>query len=184
MKLLVISDIHGSCYYAKKLLEIVEIENPDKIVLLGDLYYHGPRNDLTQEYNPMEVSKILNSLRNKLLVVKGNCDAEVDEMISEFPFKENIEINVNGYDLFLTHGHKYNIENLPPLGVKIDIMMYGHFHVGFIKEKDGIVFANPGSISLPKENSKHSYLIFNDNKLILKDVDGNMIQEKALDKKI
>ena len=184
MQLLVISDIHGSYYYAKKILEIGKRENPDKIVLLGDLYYHGPRNNLTEEYNPIEVSKILNSLKDKLIVTKGNCDAEVDEMISEFPFKENIEINVNGYDLFLTHGHKYNIENLPPLGVKIDIMMYGHFHVGFIKEKDGIVFANPGSISLPKENSKHSYLIFNDNKLILKYVDGNMIQEKALDKKI
>ncbi len=184
MKLLVVSDIHGSWYYAKKILEIIGREKPEKIALLGDLYYHGPRNDLTQEYNPMEVSKILNSLKDKLLVVKGNCDAEVDEMISEFPFKENIEINVNRYDLFLTHGHKYNIDNLPPLGVKIDIMMYGHFHIGFIKEKDGIVFANPGSISLPKENSKHSYLILDNNKLTLKDVDGNIIQEKVLDDKM
>ncbi len=182
MKLLVISDIHGSYYYAKKILEIEKRENPDKIVLLGDLYYHGPRNDLTQEYNPMEVSKILNSLKDKLIVTKGNCDAEVDEMISEFPFKEYIEMNVNGYNLFLSHGHKYNIDNLPPLGVNIDIMMYGHFHVGFIKEKDGIIFANPGSISLPKENSKHSYLIFDDNKLILKDVDGTVIEEYNLKK--
>lgn len=180
MKLLVISDIHGSCYYAKKILEIEKREKPDKIVLLGDLYYHGPRNELTQEYNPMEVSKILNSLKDKLLVVKGNCDAEVDETISEFPFKEYIEMNVNGYNLFLSHGHKYNIDNLPPLGIKIDIMMYGHFHIGFIKEKDGIVFANPGSISLPKGNSKHSYLIFDDKKLTLKDVDGNVIQEKNI----
>ena len=180
MKLLVISDIHGSYYYAKKILEIEKRENPDKIVLLGDLYYHGPRNDLTQEYNPMEVSKILNSLKDKLIVTKGNCDAEVDEMISEFPFKEYVEMNVNGYNLFLSHGHKYNIDNLPPLGVNIDIMMYGHFHVGFIKEKDGIVFANPGSISLPKENSKHSYLIFDENKLVLKDVEGNVIEEYKL----
>ena len=182
MKLLVISDIHGSYYYAKKILEIVKRENPDKIVLLGDLYYHGPRNDLTQEYNPMEVSKILNSLKDKLIVTKGNCDAEVDEMISEFPFKEYVEMNVNGYNLFLSHGHKYNIDNLPPLGVNIDIMMYGHFHVGFIKEKDGIVFANPGSISLPKENSKHSYLIFDENKLTLKDIDGTVIEEYNLKK--
>ena len=182
MKLLVISDIHGSYYYAKKILEIEKRENPDKIVLLGDLYYHGPRNDLTEGYNPMEVSKILNSLKDKLIVTKGNCDAEVDEMISEFPFKEYVEMNVNGYNLFLSHGHKYNIDNLPPIGVKIDIMMYGHFHVGFIKEKDGIVFANPGSISLPKENSKHSYLIFDDNKLILKDVDGTVIEEYNLKK--
>ena len=182
MKLLVISDIHGSYYYAKKILEIEKIENPDKIVLLGDLYYHGPRNDLTEEYNPMEVSKMLNPFKDKLIVTKGNCDAEVDEMISEFPFKEYIEINVNGYNLFLSHGHKYNIDNLPPLGVNIDIMMYGHFHIGFIKEKNGIVFANPGSISLPKENSKHSYLIFEENKLILKDVDGNVLEEYNLKK--
>ena len=180
MQLLVISDIHGSYYYAKKILEIGKRENPDKIVLLGDLYYHGPRNNLTEEYNPIEVSKILNSLKDKLIVTKGNCDAEVDEMISEFPFNENIEMKVNGYNLFLSHGHKYNIDNLPPLGINIDIMMYGHFHIGFIKEKDGIVFANPGSISLPKENSKHSYLIFDENKLILKDVDGNVIEEKVL----
>ena len=180
MRLLVISDIHGPYYYAKKILEIEKREKPDKIILLGDLYYHGPRNDLTQEYNPMEVSKILNSLKDKLLVVKGNCDAEVDEMISEFPFEEYIEMNVNGYNIFLSHGHKYNIDNLPPLGIKIDIMMYGHFHVGFIKEKDGIVFANPGSISLPKENSKHSYLIFDDTKLTLKDLDGNVLEEYNL----
>ena len=171
MKLLVISDIHGSLYYTKKILEIIERERPDKIALLGDLYYHGPRNELTDEYNPMEVSK-------------GNCDAEVDEMISEFPLKEYIELNVNGYNLFLSHGHKYNIDNMPPLGIKIDIMMYGHFHVGFIKEKDRIIFANPGSISLPKENSKHSYLIFDGNKLTLKDVNGIVIEEKNLNKDV
>ena len=174
MKLLVISDIHGSLYYTKKILEIIERERPDKIALLGDLYYHGPRNELTDEYNPMEVSKILNSLKDKLIVTKGNCDAEVDEMISEFPLKEYIELNVNGYNLFLSHGHKYNI----------DIMMYGHFYVGFIKEKDRIIFANPGSISLPKENSKHSYLIFDGNKLTLKDVNGIVIEEKNLNKDV
>ena len=179
MKLLVISDIHGSYYYAKKILEIEKRGNPDKIVLLGDLYYHGPRNDLTEGYNPMEVSKILNSLKDKLIVTKGNCDAEVDEMISEFPFKEYVEMKVNGYNLFLSHGHKYNIDSLPPLGVNIDIMMYGHFYIGFIKEKDGSIFTNHGSISLPKENSRHSYLIFDENKLILKDVEGNVIVERS-----
>ena len=180
MKLLIVSDIHGSSYYAKKIEEINKKEKPDKIVLLGDLYYHGPRNDLTQEYNPMEVSKILNSLKEKLLVVKGNCDAEVDEMISKFPFQENIEMEVNGYNVFFTHGHKYNMDNMPPIGIKIDIMMYGHFHTGFITEEYGIIFANPGSISLPKANTKHSYLIFDENKLILKDVAGNLIEEKEL----
>ncbi len=180
MKLLIISDIHGSSFYGKKIEEIYKKEQADKIVLLGDLYYHGPRNDLTQEYNPMEVAKILNSLKDKLLVVKGNCDAEVDEMISEFQFQDNIEMEVNGYHVFFTHGHRYNIDQLPPLGINIDIMFYGHFHTGFITEENGIIFANPGSISLPKANTKHSYLIFDEKELILKDVDGNVIDKKEL----
>ena len=113
MKVLVISDIHGSSYYAKKIKEINKKEEPDKIIVLGDLYYHGPRNELTQEYKPMEVAKILNSLKEKLIVIKGNCDSEVDQTISEFDFKENVEININGYNVFLTHGHKYNMDRLP-----------------------------------------------------------------------
>ena len=95
MKVLVISDIHGSGYYAEKIKEINEKEKPEKIILLGDLYYHGPRNNLSQEYNPMKVAEILNSLKDKLLVVKGNCDAEVDEMISEFEFKDHILMEPN-----------------------------------------------------------------------------------------
>ena len=180
MKLLIVSDIHGSGYYANKLLEIVEQENPDKIVLLGDLYYHGPRNPLTEKYGPMEVANILNSLKDKILAVKGNCDAEVDEMISEFPLQENIQMKANGYNLFFTHGHKYNMDNLPPIGIDIDIMFYGHFHVNFIEEKNGIIFVNPGSISLPKQNTEHGYAIFEENKIILKDVEGNIIKEKDI----
>ena len=180
MKLLIVSDIHGSGYYAERLKEIVEKENPDKAILLGDLYYHGPRNNLSQEYNPMKVAKILNEMKDKLLVLKGNCDAEVDEMISEFKFEETIEMKVNGFNIFCSHGHKYNKDNLPPMGVDMDIMFYGHFHVGFIEEENGIIFANPGSISLPKQNTEHSYLIFEDDKLTLKDVDGKNIIEKKL----
>lgn len=178
MKLLILSDIHGSSYYAKKILEIEKQEKPDKIILLGDLYYHGPRNPLTEEYNPMEVSKILNSFKDKILAVRGNCDAEVDEMISEFKFQDNININVNGKNVFFTHGHKFNIDKLPD--EDFDIMIYGHFHTGFIKEKNGKIFANSGSLSLPKNNTKNSYLIFEENKLILKDVEGNIIEEKVL----
>lgn len=180
MKLLIVSDIHGSGYYANKLLEIVEKENPDKIVLLGDLYYHGPRNPLTEKYGPMEVANILNSLKDKILAIKGNCDAEVDETISEFKFNENIELEIDGLNMFFTHGHKYNMDMLPPLGVKIDIMFYGHFHTGFIKEENGIIFANPGSISLPRNGSEHSYLIYENRKLTLKDVEGNIIENKEI----
>lgn len=178
MKVLVISDIHGSSYYARKIEEIVEKENPEKIVLLGDLYYHGPRNELSQEYAPMEVAKILNSLKDKLMVVKGNCDAEVDEMISEFKFEEHILTNINEKNIYFTHGHKYNIENIPY--EDFDILIYGHIHQGFIQEKEGYLFANPGSISLPKGGTEHSYLILEENQITLKDVDGRILQEYKL----
>ena len=178
MKVLVISDIHGSSYYARKIEEIVEKENPEKIVLLGDLYYHGPRNELSQEYAPMEVAKILNSLKDKLMVVKGNCDAEVDEMISEFKFEDHILTNINGKNIYFTHGHKYNIENITY--EDFDILIYGHIHQGFIKEKEGYLFANPGSISLPKGGTEHSYLILEENQITLKDVDGRILQEYKL----
>ena len=175
MKVLVISDIHGSSYYAEKIKEIVNKENPDKIILLGDLYYHGPRNDLSQEYAPMEVAEVLNSLKDKLLVVKGNCDAEVDEMISEFKFEDHLLLNINGKNIYFTHGHKYNIEVIPY--EDFEILIYGHIHQCFIQEKEGYLFANPGSISLPKGGTEHSYLILEEDKIILKNVDGKLIQE-------
>ena len=175
MKYLVISNIHGSGYYANKINEIYEKEKPDKIILLGDLYYHGPRNRLTDGYNPMEVAKILNKYKDIILCTRGNCDAEVDEMISEFKFEESIQLNIEGKRFFFTHGHKYNIDNIPK---NIDILVYGHFHTGYIKEKDGILCINAGSISLPKNNTPNSYLIIDNNKIILKDVENNIIDEK------
>lgn len=178
MKLLIVSDIHGSGYYIDKFEEIYKKENPDKIILLGDLYYHGPRNPLTNEYNPKKVSNVLNFLKDKLEAVKGNCDAEVDQMISEFKLQDNIEMQINGLNIFFTHGHIYNIDNLP--NEKINVLIYGHLHTGFIKEKDGMVFANAGSISLPKNGTKNSYLILDENELILKDIDGNIIDKKEL----
>lgn len=178
MKLLIISDIHGSSYYAEKIKEIEAKENPDQIILLGDLYYHGPRNELTQEYNPMKVAGVLNDLKDKIRAVRGNCDAEVDEMISDFKLEPYIEMQVNGKKVFFSHGHVYNMDNIPHKD--IDIMFYGHFHVGFIEEENGIIFANPGSISLPKNNSEHSYIMFDEKAITLKDVDGNVIKEYKL----
>lgn len=178
MKLLIVSDIHGSGYYADKIKKLVEEEKPDKLILLGDLYYHGPRNVLTKEYNPMHVCEILNSLKDIILCTKGNCDAEVDEMISEFKMEDEIEMVIENNVVMFTHGHKYNINNLPKKN--IDVLVYGHFHTGFIKCQDGILFLNPGSISLPKENTKHSYIIWNKNEILLKDVDGNVIEKRIL----
>ena len=175
MKVLVVSDIHGSSYYAEKIKEIEERENPEKFIVLGDLYYHGPRNDLTKEYSPMKVSEILNSMKDKLLVLRGNCDAEVDEMISEFNLEDHILMEINNKKIYFTHGHKYNIENIPY--DDFEVLIYGHIHQGFIEKRGDYLFANPGSIALPKGGTTNSYLILDENKFILKDIDGNVIQE-------
>ena len=145
---------------------------------MGDLYYHGPRNDLTQEYNPMEVAKVLNSLKEKLIVLRGNCDAEVDEAISEFSFQDEYVLEIDDRIFFFNHGHKYNRDNLPKQ--MIDVLIYGHFHTGFIESENRIIVANPGSISLPKCNTEHSYLVYENHKLTLKNVDGEVIVEKEI----
>lgn len=175
MKLLVASDIHGSLFYTKKLVEIMEKEQVDKLILLGDLYYHGPRNNLPKEYNPMEVSKILNSLKDNLICIKGNCDAEVDEMISEFKFNNYVKLEMNDKKFMFTHGHKYNIDNKVN---DVDVLIYGHFHTGYIKKENNQYFINSGSITLPKNNTPHSYLIIDNNdkiNILLKDIDGNVV---------
>lgn len=174
MKYLVVSDIHGSLFYANKITEIIKKEQIDKLILLGDLYYHGPRNNLPKEYNPMEVSKLLNGLKDMILCVKGNCDAEVDEMISEFSFKENIELIIKNKKFMFTHGHKYNIDNKVK---NIDVLIYGHFHTGFIKKVDNVIYINSGSLSLPKNNTKNSYLIIDEEYIYLKDIDEDEIDK-------
>lgn len=178
MKLLIVSDIHGSGYYADKIKELMDIEKPDKLILLGDLYYHGPRNALSKEYNPMHVANILNEMKEQIFCIRGNCDAEVDEMISEFSFNDEIEMVIGNKVVLFTHGHKYNMSNLPKQN--FDVLVYGHFHTGFIKSQDGILFLNPGSISLPKENTKNSYMILTENHIYLKEIDGSVIESRVL----
>ncbi len=180
IKLLIVSDIHGSLYFAKKLEEIIEKENPTGIILLGDLYYHGPRNNLTEEYNPSEVANILNKHKEKILAVKGNCDAEVDQMISEFKLENSISLYADGLNMFFSHGHKFNIDNLPSGYENIDVLGYGHTHQSLIEEKNGVLCINPGSISLPKGNSTNSYMILENKTIYLKNVDGEVLNKKVI----
>ena len=172
MKYIVASDIHGSVTFLEQLLKRFEKEQADKLILLGDLYYHGPRNPLPEGYNPMEVAKTLNKVKEYIYVIKGNCDAEVDEMISEFTFNQGLELTINNKNIYFTHGHKYNEDNIKE---NTDILIFGHFHTGFIKEKNNQIFINVGSITLPKNNTAHSYLVIDNNNLILKDLEGNLI---------
>lgn len=160
MKLFIASDIHGSAYWCRKMLEAFEDSKADKLILLGDILYHGPRNDLPDEYAPKEVIKLLNPLKNKILCVKGNCDTQVDQMVLDFPILADYAyICTDGRQIFAAHGHNFNCENLPPLS-KGDILLNGHTHIPMIKDMGDYTYVNCGSVSIPKENSAHSYLIF------------------------
>ena len=175
MKIFIASDLHGSAYYAQKLLERYHAENADKLVLLGDIYNHGPRNQLPKDYNPMRVAEILNGAKQNLVVIKGNCDSEVDNMISEFSFIEDLLVIGGEKTVFLTHGHVYNKDKMPK--TNFDALIYGHFHTGFIEKIGETVVANAGSLSLPKNDTPNSYILLEDNTLTLKDLERKEIKK-------
>ncbi len=158
MKFLICSDIHGSAYYCQKLLEKIAAEKPNKVMILGDILYHGPRNDLPREYAPKRVIEMLNPLKDMLLCVRGNCDTEVDQMVLTFPVLGDYAVIPVGERLiYATHGHNYNENNLPPLS-KGDILLNGHTHISKCTEHESYVYMNPGSVSIPKEDTPHSYM--------------------------
>lgn len=156
MKLMIASDIHGSAYYCKRLLDAFAREGADRLLLLGDILYHGPRNALPRDYAPAEVAGLLNPLRERILCVRGNCDSEVDQMVLSFPMMADYcLLEINGLTLFATHGHLYNEGDLPPL-CEGDVLLNGHTHVPHLTPHEHYTFLNPGSVSIPKENSAHS----------------------------
>ena len=172
MKLLIASDIHGSAYYCKLLCERIEKFNPDRILLLGDHLYHGPRNDLPKDYNPKIVLELLNKYKDRIIAVRGNCDAEVDQMVLDFPTMADYEVlNVDGINIYLTHGHIYNTDN--PIPESDGVVLYGHTHVPDNEEINGIRYLNPGSVSIPKNDSVHSYMIYEDRCFRWKDLETN-----------
>lgn len=179
MKVLVASDLHGSATDTLELINRFKEENAEQLILLGDIYNPGPRNPITPSYNPLEVARLLNDIKDKLCVVKGNCDSQVDTLISEFSFVEELVLYVSGKKILCTHGHIYNEDNLPVS--HFDAMLYGHFHKGIVFRKDGVLLANAGSISLPKDNSKKSYLIVDDKGITLKSLDGEIIEKEFYD---
>lgn len=177
MKILFVSDIHGSLYYARKALKAYKKENAGYIVLLGDELYHGARNPLPAEYNPKETAQLLNEFADRIIAVRGNCDSEVDEMVLDFPIVADYSfVLYNGKRLFLTHGHIYNDDNLPKLSDG-DVFIYGHTHIPRAEKKEGIFFINPGSITLPKENNPNTYGVLEGDVFKIKDLDGNVFRE-------
>lgn len=162
MKLMIASDLHGSAYYTRLLLTAMDREQPDRLLLLGDLLYHGPRNDLPREYAPKQVIEMLSARKSQILCVRGNCEAEVDQMVLEFPvLSEFGVVFADGLTLYMLHGHK-NLD-LPVLPG--DILLCGHTHVPAVRKDGEHYYVNPGSVSIPKEGSCHGYMMLENRQL-------------------
>lgn len=173
MKWLIASDIHGSAKYCRLLLKRFESESFDKLLLLGDILYHGPRNDLPTEYAPKQVIGMLNPLKEKILCVRGNCDAEVDQMVLDFPIMaEYIIVDFDDTPCYATHGHRFNPKSPFP-GAKNCILLNGHTHIPANQKCGDFIYMNPGSVSIPKEKSPHSFMIYQNGSFIWKDLETN-----------
>lgn len=181
MKWMIASDIHGSAYYCRQLLEAFSREQADRLLILGDILYHGPRNDLPRDYAPKEVLAMLNEVKNKLCCVRGNCDTEVDQMVLEFPILADYCIlTVDDRLIYVTHGHKYHLKSLPPLQPG-DILLHGHTHVpAWESFGNNNLYLNPGSVSIPKEGSAHSYMVLEEKTAFWKSLDGAVYHTELL----
>ncbi len=172
MRLMFASDIHGSELWCRRTLEAFEREGAQKLCLLGDILYHGPRNDLPDGHAPKKVISLLNAVKTRLLCVRGNCDTEVDQMVLEFPvLQDSALIYADGLEMFLTHGHHNNPQDLPPLPEGA-VMLYGHTHIPKAECVNGIHCLGIGSVALPKENTPHSYVIYENGGFVWKDLEN------------
>lgn len=175
MKFLIASDIHGSAYFCDLLMRAIETEKADKVLLLGDSLYHGPRNKLPRDYSAEKVFSMLNNISEKLLYVRGNCDSEVDQMVLNFPIlADYCVIPLEKSVIYATHGHIYNPKNLPPLN-KGDILLNGHTHIPKCEVLGGYIYMNCGSVSIPKENSPHSYMTLENGEFLWKNLENGEV---------
>ena len=180
MKWLIASDIHGSALWCRRLLEAWDKEQADRLLLLGDVLYHGPRNDLPDQYAPKEVITMLNARRERILCVRGNCEAEVDQMVLDFPVLADYAVLWEGSRLiYCTHGHVYNTGKLPPLQ-EGDVLLHGHTHIPAWEDHGAFRYLNPGSAAIPKEGSWHGYMTLENGRFLWKDFDGAIHHELTL----
>ena len=183
MKYLFASDLHGSRTATEAVLARMEAEKADRLILLGDLLYHGPRNPLPEGHDPMGVADLLNALPVKPYAIRGNCDSEVDQMVLDFPIMGDYLLLplANGTMAFITHGHLFNLGVRPPYRPG-DVLVHGHTHVHTVETSEGLTYINPGSASLPKENQPRSYMTLDWGAGIfeIKTLDGELIRRHAL----
>lgn len=174
MKWFIASDIHGSSYYFEKMLKAYKGEDANRMILLGDILYHGPRNDLPKDYCPKKIIPLLNEIKEDIICVRGNCEAEVDNLVLEFDCMADYALlPYNNKTIFITHGHKFNTTT-PPSLKKGDVLLHGHTHIPVCENCGDYTYINPGSVSIPKENSWHGYIIFEDGIFTWKDLEGNI----------
>lgn len=182
MKLMIASDLHGSRYWCERMLERYRQEEAQRLILLGDLLYHGPRNDLPRDYSPKEVLALLNQHKGEILVVRGNCDSEVDQMVLEFPILADYAVLfLGGRMVYATHGHVHNLEQLPPMQPG-DVLLHGHTHLQAMEQVGKIWYLNPGSVALPKGEDQNSYMTYQDGTFLLRDMEGKELGRLALGK--
>ena len=179
MKLMFASDIHGSALWCERLLEAYRREGAQRLCLLGDILYHGPRNDLPQEYAPKRVAEMLNNVKSELFCVRGNCDTEVDQMVLDFSImSDSAMIIADGRTLFLSHGHHHSPEALPPLK-QGDVLINGHTHIMDSRVVDGVLCLNDGSVSLPKNGNPHTYMVYENGTFLIREMGGELLLTKS-----
>ena len=184
MKMLFASDIHGSAFFCRQLLDIYRKSGAARLVLLGDILYHGPRNDLPREYAPREVISMLNPLKDQIYAVRGNCDTEVDQMVLQFPILADYALlSIEGKTLYATHGHVFNQDSLPPMQDG-DILIHGHTHLLKAEKMETdigtVAILNPGSVSIPKGGNPNTYAILENGIFTIKTLDGEIVREMKL----
>ena len=178
MKIMFLSDIHGIKTNLKVVGDLFKKENCNKLVVLGDLFYIGPRNEMKEDYDIKAVVEFLNTYKDKIICIRGNCDSLVDQYVCDFPLIGEIGVlSIDGKDLYLTHGHIYNEKKWE---YQNTILIYGHEHIPYIREKENNLFINPGSISLPKEDNPPTYMIYENGVFTIRDIFGNTIAEKRI----
>lgn len=179
MKYLIVSDIHGSLPRLQQVLDFFTEKHFDMLVILGDILNYGPRNGVPEGLNAPGIVERLNTLKDKIIAIRGNCDSEVDQMLLDFPIMADYIMLVdNGLRLFLTHGHKYNKENMPSAG--IDAIIYGHTHRQEIIRKEGVVVCNTGSITFPKDGNPPTFASFEDGTIRLHTLNGDILNEENI----
>lgn len=180
MKWFICSDIHGSAKWCEEAMRAFDKERCDRMIILGDLLYHGPRNDLPDEYAPKSVIRMLSEKKDVILCVRGNCEAEVDQMVLPFPVLADYAVlDIGDRLIYMTHGHIYNPQNPLPVS-KGSVVLSGHTHIPLKTEEDGVIYLNPGSVSIPKQGSAHSYMTFDGKTFLWKDFSGNVFDSLEL----